>query len=359
MSLRSRMRFEDGDPEREQARLDDVLERTVHGLTEQLSPAQLESVLASLGASSVALQDQPPLSAAVLFRDAALVHARSTGLNASALATAVHDVVSDGRAPSELTPQFDRAIFVFGIRRGGNHAISEWLHGHFDYDEITYVNSAEISAFCLNGGGTLSVDKDTYDAVPLEAGKKVLIVGYENLDPAHFPFSHNAAIAHRSDVVVVLRDFPNTAASIVRQARDEPSFAYRYRIRDLLDLWSRYAAYFEQGAFGYRYVSFNAWFNDVRSRRAISAALGLEHSDRRLNSVSQYGLGSSFDGPDHDGQGQQMAVLGRWASLMDDALFQFVLLADEEALERNARLFGTFPHGREQLLERWRNATGR
>ncbi|MFG2328454.1 hypothetical protein ACGFMM_02395 [Streptomyces sp. NPDC048604] len=352
MVTQSNKRFSEA--ELEYARVNDDRERAVHSLTQLLPTTALEDVLQRLGVRDAALAGLPPLTAALRFQDAALEQARSEGLTAEQIrelaASAAHGRTHDSRPAPE--PLFDRAIFIFGLRRGANHAISEWVRGHFDESEVRYLNSAEISLFETDGR-LLTVDRDTYTRMAIEPHERTLIVGYENLDPSTFPLHHNAQVAHRSDVVVVLRDFPNTAASIARQAQSDPAWAYRYRIRDLLDLWKRYAGYLEARSFGFTYVTFNAWFNDTAERRRISEALGLEHSDRGLNTVSSFGQGSSFDGLHHDGRAQDMAVLNRWKTMLDDRLFQFMLLADEETLEINQRLFGDFPHDRAELLDRW------
>jgi hypothetical protein len=296
----------------------------------------------------------PPLLAALVFRDSALKHARSKNLTASDIREMVATTSVGTRCSAVVPePRFDRALFVFGLRRGANHAITEWLRGHFEEAEVRYLNSAEIALF-ETSGDLLTIDHDKYAKMSLNPRERILVVGYENLDPALFPLAHNAHIAHRSDVVVVVRDYPNMAASIARQACDDPAFAYRYRIQGFLDLWRRYAGYLEDRSFGYLYVSFNAWFGNVAERQRISHALQLRHSDSRLNTVSHHGRGSSFDGLRHDGHAQDMAVLRRWESMLDDRLFLFLMLADEEALEVSHRLFGGCPYDRAWFLARWR-----
>ncbi len=353
----------DSSPNVEQARAGDELERAVQALTFQVSPSVLESTLRALGDPTTDIVGAPPLRAATAFRDSALKRARAKMITASQLRElVVHLTETLGTerlgmpTPAAPTCRFDRAIFVFGLRRGGNHAITKWLRGHFPDDATAYFNSAEI-ALLETGDGTLTLDRHTYSMVRLDPCHQVLIVGYENLDPAIFPLAHNAQVAARSDVVVVLRDYPNTVASIAKQARDDPAFAYRYRIRDLLELWGRYAEYYRNKSFGFTYISFNRWFGEVRERRMLSHQLGLQHSDRNLNAVSSVSGGSSFDGVRHHGSAQKMKVLHRWESMLDDGLFLFLLLADEHALEASAELFGGFPFTRSQLLERWRART--
>lgn len=353
MSAEPNSRFEGAELER--ARVDDERERAVHELTQTLSTSALERILRHFGDHGTTLTGLPPLRAALRFQDAALEHTRSRQVTAErirelAAAASPHPTQHAPAAPETL---FDRAIFIFGLRRGANHAISEWLRGHFVDSEVRYLNSAELSLIETDGNH-LTVDRDKYARMAIGPHERTLIVGYENLDPALFPLHHNAHVAHRCDVAVVLRDFPNTAASIARQAESDPAFAYRYRIRDLLALWKRYAGYLETSAFGYTYIAFNSWFSDAGERRRISHALGLPPTDRGLNRVSAYGQGSSFDGLHHDGSAQDMAVLNRWETMLEDRLFQFLLLADEETLEVNDRVFGGFPYDRASLLARWR-----
>lgn len=339
------------------ARAQDELERFVHGLTQQYAPAVLESLLRALGDASTRLVNEPPLVAAMRFRDTALRCLRISGLSAGALQELV--VENTEGATTELAPSaslerlFDRAILVFGLRRGGNHAITEWLRGHFPAEATLYLNSAEPSLF-ETSAGALTIDRDKYFGLRVEPGVRVLVVGYENIDPAAYPLAYNRRVAVRTDAVVVLRDYPNTAASIVKQAHDDPAFAYRFRIRDLLDLWPRYASYFATKAFGCTYVSFNEWFTSLSARSAIARDLDLEPSDRGLNSVSSFGLGSSFDGVNLDGRAQEMDVLGRWRQMLEDPLFRFLLVADPDALEFSRALFGEFPFTREVLLDAWR-----
>lgn len=253
---------------------------------------------------------------------------------------------------------FDRAFFLFGLRRGGNHAILEWLRGHFDENKVWHLNDADMSLLETDGK-QLTVDRIRYSKMPVPSGKTILIVGYENIDPMLFPLAHNARIAHRSDVVVVLRDYPNNAASIVKQAYSDPAWAYSRRISGFPELWKRYAEYLESGAFGHTYISYNKWFVDLEGRRDISRSLGLKHSDRGLGVVNPAGRGSSFEGMRRAGRAQEMNVLNRWQGMFDHDLFQFLLLADDDVLEMSRRLFGGFPHSRAELLARWRERGAR
>ena len=241
---------------------------------------------------------------------------------------------------------------MFGLRRGGNHAIAEWLKAHFDESDTVYLNSAEIGFF-KTGGNSFAVDQADYANIALNGKKSVLIIGYENLDFQSFPFAHNAGIAKRSDLIIVLRDYPNMAASIAKSARESPSFVYKYRLKDLPDNWTTSAKHFLARTGGFTYVKFNDWFSDVEYRKNLARILNLGFSDRGLNIVSSFGGGSSFEGMARDGEAQSMNVLNRWREMADDDLFLFLLLANDNVLDLNEKIFGNFPFSYEELRVRW------
>jgi hypothetical protein len=149
------------------------------------------------------------------------------------------------------------------------------------------------------------------------------------------------------------------AASIARSARDRPDFVFEYRIRDFPAGWAQYARRFRERAGGFVYVSFNAWFSSQDYRQGLAERLGLPFSDRGLDTVSAIGGGSSFDGLSFKGRAQSMNVLERWKEMMDDDLFNFLLLAGAENLDLNAEIFGNFPTPRAEILERWRTGARR
>jgi len=328
-----------------------VLDREIRHLPWALPIQRLESLLRRLGDRETSLVDLPPLRAASRFRQSIRKMMVSGTVTSDILRRAV--IECPDTEPPYLEKHFERAFFVFGLRRGGNHAIAEWLKGHFGDGATLHLNSAEIEFFETRGS-TLRVDRAGYQDVPLVARRSVCLVGYENLDFMNFPFEHNARVAERSDLIVVLRDYPNMAASIAKSARDRPHFVYANRLRDFPPNWASYARHFRNRTGGFAYLSFNDWFNDLEYRSGFSKQLGLELSDEGLNSVSDYGHGSSFDGTTMNGSAQLMEVLHRWREMMDDDLFCFLLLAEKENLRLNDEIFGNFPHSREDLLALWR-----
>jgi hypothetical protein len=280
--------------------LRETAEREIQRLPWLLNVSQLEALLRRLGDAETSLAGLPPLRAAGLFCETLgrLVRAGSVACD---LLLQVIKGIEPGRETDigSVLPypaqRFERAFFIFGLRRGGNHAIAEWLKGHFDDGKTLHLNSAELGFFETDSE-RLRVDSIYYQNVSLAGGAPVLLVGYENLNFLDFPFEHNSRVARRSDLVVVLRDYPNMAASIARSARERPSFVYTYRLKDLPLNWAIYARHMRERTGGFVYLKFNDWFSDAEYRRAMSEQLGLEFSERGLNVVSPYGGGARSTG---------------------------------------------------------------
>ncbi|MCC5669480.1 hypothetical protein LC653_38030 [Nostoc sp. CHAB 5784] len=332
---------------------DDDLERLIHTVA-MTQPAQvLDSLLTAIEGCDPGLRYKGVLTAALSFQTCVLDTIRRGQLTREALNQILREAIDPNTDSStNLNCIFDRAILLFGIRRSGNHALIEWLKGHFDPNAVLFLNSAEPSLFRTTAQD-LSVDACTYGAVPIKEHQTCLIVSYENCDPRLYPLIYNSGIAHRTDALLLLRDFPNTAASITRAAHDQPAFGYRYRIRDFPALWCIYAKLIMSRAPGFYPVLYNDWFKSSDMRFHLESALGLQQSDAGLNQVSLFGQGSSFDAITYDGNAQGMDVLNRWTTMIDDPLFQFLLLAEEEALPLNDILFGGFAQSYSDIFSLW------
>ncbi|WP_206758294.1 hypothetical protein [Calothrix anomala] len=333
--------------------LDDDLERLIHTVA-MTQPAQvLDSLLTAIEGCDPGLRYKGVLTAALSFQTCVLDTMRRGQLTREALNQILQEGIGTNTDSStNLNCIFDRAILLFGIRRSGNHALIEWLKGHFDPNAVLFLNSAEPSLFRTTAS-ELSVDACTYGAVPIREHQTCLIVSYENCDPRLYPLVYNSGIASRTDALLLLRDFPNTAASIARAAHDQPAFGYRYRIRDFPALWCIYAKFILDGAPNFHPVLYNDWFKSIDKRFQLETTLKLRRSDAGLNRVSHFGQGSSFDAVTYDGNAQDMDVLNRWATMLEDPLFQFLLLAEEEALPLNDILFGGFDRSYSDILAIW------
>ena len=260
----------------------------------------------------------------------------------------------------------DLTIWVYHLKRGGGHAVVNWIARNLDR-EVFHLNNAFSKPLKVRWRGEKIfrriTDPDRYGGpgkrlynVELPAGagwrevarmpKEVLLTNVENfrLDrvPGE-PLLGEAAdgligASRRRVTVLVLRDAYNTFASVWHGKRRMRNRLHRfYRSQ-----WKAYAREFlGQTSFlpeDTVKISFNAWFADDEYRRQTAATLGLDHADRGVDEVSSDGGGSSFSGQEFQNRARSMAVLDRWRQFIDDP--EYVTAFDEETVELSRRIFG-------------------
>jgi hypothetical protein len=84
------------------------------------------------------------------------------------------------------------------------------------------------------------------------------------------------------------------------------------------------------------FINFNKWFGDIEYRMQISRNLGLVFNDAGINTVPEFGDGSSFDGTAFNGQAQNMNVLNRWRDFVHYEWFRAFFT--DEVLDLSNRL---------------------
>ena len=259
----------------------------------------------------------------------------------------------------------DTEIRVFHSKRGGGHAIMNWL-GYSAVAPVFFLNNIfskpgkvrsrkeKIFQRLIEDGGTYNVELDpsaTYRDLA-EMHKPVLIYNIENfkLDQiSREPLFDGGAedIIGRSRqrfTVLVLRDAFNTFASVRRgKKRWQRRLATFYRQH-----WKAYAREF-LGETAYLppetvKISYNSWFGSESYRHEVVARFGFEYTDRGLNEVPQYGGGSSFSGQEFQNRATDMDVLNRWQHYIDDEAYRSAL--DRETIELSNRIFGDVTDGR-------------
>lgn len=327
-----------------QALAEDDAERLLEEACTQLTQETLNVILCAAGRA-------PPVGLLACYH--ALRKALLDPAAGRDVVTALEAALGPSATPP-LTALFEKAFFFFGLRRSGNHAVSSWIARHFDdLSQVLLLNSADPAPFEARDR-QFSIDYGKYRSIEHDPAQTVLIVTYENVDPRTFPHSRNAGIARQSHTIILLRDLYNTAASIARAARSAPAFAYRYRIRDFPDLWCRYARLFTALPNDWTGISYNEWVTDPAYRRGLQRRLGLPQREVSREAVSPAGGGSSFEGTLRDGQATGMDVLSRWPEMQNDRLFQFLILAEENAPELSARIFPIKAPDRQAWLTRWK-----
>ena len=260
----------------------------------------------------------------------------------------------------------DVAIWVFHLKRGGGHAVVNWIARNLDR-QVFHLNNAFSKPLKVRWRGEKIfrriTDPDRYGGsgqrlynVELPSGtgyrevarmpKEVLLTNVENLPldrVAREPMLDVGAdrligSSRRRLTVLVLRDPYNTFASVWHGKRRMRNRLHRFYSTQ----WKAYAREY-LGETGHLpadtiRVSFNAWFADEDYRRQLAEQLDLDHADRGINEVSSDGGGSSFSGQDFQNRARDMAVLDRWRNFIDDP--EYVAAFDEETVELSRKIFG-------------------
>jgi hypothetical protein len=96
-------------------------------------------------------------------------------------------------------------------------------------------------------------------------------------------------------------------------------------------------------------ILYNRWFSDQTYRQELATELGLEFTDRGIDSVpgialpktefARFGCGSSFDNQRFHGQAQSMDVNVRWKRYRHDRFYRS-LFNDIELRDLSEQLFG-------------------
>jgi hypothetical protein len=260
----------------------------------------------------------------------------------------------------------DLTIWVYHLKRGGGHAVVNWIARNLDR-EVFHLNNAFSKPLKVRWRGEKIFRRitrpDRYGGpgkrlynVELPAGagwrevarmpKEVLLTNVENFRLDRIPevsllgdgADRYIGASRQCRTVLVLRDAYNTFASVWHGKRRMRNRLHRfYRSQ-----WKAYAREFlGQTSFlpeDTVKISFNAWFADDEYRRQTAASLGLDHADRGVDEVSSDGGGSSFSGQEFQNRARHMAVLDRWRHFIDDP--EYVAAFDEETVELSRRIFG-------------------
>ncbi len=260
----------------------------------------------------------------------------------------------------------DLTIWVYHLKRGGGHAVVNWIARNLDR-QVFHLNNAFSKPIKVRIRGERIfrriTDPDRYGGpgrrlynVELPPGaswrdvakmhKEVLLTNVENFPLKRVPGEailgdgarRYIGASNKVQTVLVLRDAYNTFASVWHGKRRMRNRLHRFFKTE----WKVYAReYLGETSFlpeDTIRVSFNQWFSDLDYRRAKAGELGLDDEHRGLDEVSTDGGGSSFSGQEFQDRARDMAVLERWRHFIDDS--EYVAAFDEETIELSQRIFG-------------------
>jgi hypothetical protein len=220
-----------------------------------------------------------------------------------------------------ITPAPERLLVLRGLRRSGNHAVSNVLRS---CAEVCFRNNI------VQAGPNLLPDRESPGSQVFlkwckRAGvnRRNLLVSLED-HPLRFEPFRDVRVP-RTDIIVI-RDPYNLLASRLMKAMsvDQPGLYPRENnvyLQRITMLWKEYARECLGDSHGLEaaYVYFNAWVRSAEYRKSVIRELGLEACNGDAHQqVSVVGGGSSFDGVEYDGSAASMDVGSRWERLPED-----------------------------------------
>jgi hypothetical protein len=216
-----------------------------------------------------------------------------------------------------------------GIQRGGNHAVINWILGHFKssiFYNCCYIQEEKVFM--------LEQDLVTDGESPYE----VALASFEDIPER---IEEASLMLNSPQKILIIRDFYNTYASRFQKRRSVRSSYWleqKWSLYDDTTMWKRLAKKFIEDEDSIK-INYNMWFSNEEYRRSISTNFG-QFSDERIQRVLHFGGGSSFDCRNYDGKASEMNVLKRWIIYYNDKEYACKILGDEEAREMNRQIFG-------------------
>lgn len=190
--------------------------------------------------------------------------------------------------------EFPRANlnFIVGMKRSGNHAISNWFVQNC-FESLIYVN---------NIANEVPDSWHTYKSeyiLPRMIDRLILSI-------EHRPVSDYLNLKP----VLIVRDPYNWLASWMSHTHFIPD-----------NLEKDISMYLDNLSQDTDMINFNKWFVSREYRDVVAHKLGITNRDIGINSVTSFGKGSSFDKKSFDGRAQEMKVLRRWENMKDNSLY--------------------------------------
>lgn len=247
------------------------------------------------------------------------------------------------------TGSFPAKYLILGVQRSGNHAFANWLCSQLS-GKTVYFNDI---------GKELTSDRKgrakKYNTRFISGADNV-VFGVEDLDLRcyHEWFGN----IHFDYVVLLVRDpfnwlastFAATWSSPDREnvVGPSPKCCHNGERLSRLEICRQYLKQVTHTAdyLGRPFVdvNYNRWVLDMQYRRTLAFRLGVVFSDTGLDTVPEFGGGSSFDSRGYEGNGSKMKVLERWRKFATDEEYLSLLTPDLRRLSQEYFSFCPVSH---------------
>ena len=265
-----------------------------------------------------------------------------------------------------IRPRYERIapagayMRVLGMKRSGNHAVINWLAGHYPEGVCFQNNATSTGPFPrdFRDPGKLPVYKECGIPVRrLSQPKGLLLSSYEDMPPddifpprpGRYYAEHNYAFTYKH--ILILRDPFNAFASRYRREKQESKgYWFDYCVAsgkskkgcDLAALWKEHAKRFLDGPLYEVHVNYNEWCVSSEYRRLLEDQLEVGQSDAGFRSIPIIGGGSSFEPQGTQKINDPTVLFTRWRVYEDDPDFRR-MFEDEELWYLSTQIFGHIP----------------
>lgn len=241
-------------------------------------------------------------------------------------------------------------LHIFGLRRSGNHLITQMLEKNAFpgkkaqfFNDIYNPRSKQPRLLTPQ-----DIHKEAHDESPI-------ILGYENVElevARQLPtITEESSIIKdpKSLKILVMRDPYNFIASWLKMADTVLPNGEIFRsmrnipIEEVKKLWIDYAnealGITKTLGIDLEVIKYNSWVGSRDYRdQFISRVFGVDNLDNGIDSVAEYGHGSSFDGVRFDGNASLMSVNSRWQHYTNDTRYK-IFADDKQVNELSLQLF--------------------
>ncbi len=229
-------------------------------------------------------------------------------------------------------------LLIFGLKRGGHHAILNWI-AYQSQRYVVHYNDVLSQAFIkgeIKTGGAR--DGMIFNN---NAANCLYIYSFENVDLSLYTQIKQSPLLQGNTVsLCIIRDVYNILASSIQ------STFHKYFdkwMRNRIKTWIQYVREY-RGETNYcsnkvMFILYNMWFSDVNYRKAICDLFNFSFTDRGFDKVSVRGGGSSFDKRRYDGEANRMNVLNRYKQMWNNKNFWYYLQEYPEIHTLNNAVF--------------------
>lgn len=217
-------------------------------------------------------------------------------------------------------PLNKKHIYLFGMRRSGNHVFADWLKAHDPDGGWIHYNNCTCDENGIVKTGQIDGDEDSHNS----------LITFEDLKYKEIM----SKLPPRRDILL-LRDPYNLFASRLQLIRTRDDAELDMICQNAFNLWKEHALAFCQYE-PYLIVNFNLWYKDQEDRKRISETLGFEFTDEGFGSKAgwRFSGGSSF--------GNTPDPLNSYHENMAEDQ-EFLKLFDDEIVKEASVIFGLDP----------------